>query len=56
MEFNPVDIERFESIKGQELLMLIPQSSPFVMIDSLEYASETTAISTLEVKSTNVFF
>ena len=42
-------------IRGKELLRLIPQRKPFVMIDSLGVLSPTSATSTLLVRPSNYF-
>ncbi|MBR4534685.1 MAG: beta-hydroxyacyl-ACP dehydratase [Bacteroidaceae bacterium] len=42
-------------IRGKELLRLIPQRKPFVMIDALGVLSPTSATSTLLVRPSNYF-
>lgn len=42
-------------IRGKDILKLIPQRKPFVMIDSLGVLSQTSAASTLSVRRSNYF-
>lgn len=43
------------SISGINVLSLIPQRAPIIMIDALEYADEKTTISTFTVKDSCIF-
>ncbi len=41
--------------RGEDLLRLIPQRNPFIMVDSLEVSGDTCAATTLTVRHDNYF-
>ncbi|MDL2227599.1 hydroxymyristoyl-ACP dehydratase [Odoribacter sp. OttesenSCG-928-L07] len=41
--------------KENEILMLIPQRPPFVMVDELVYCDDTHTLCTLNIKNNNIF-
>ena len=46
----------FEKINGKELLSLIPQSHPMVMIDKLVFSDKNKTCTELKVSKDNIFF